>query len=150
NDKGTGAFDRRSAIRIRRSPGPQGISCDAARHLVASVAVMVPAMVVEIPVFPIMVPAVIMFNACVLTLPVAVIELFSIVTRYHPPPTRVRRSGPIPFMPPVMVTYRVPIPVYPSELGARIWRQNTDDTGRRRRPNSDSNRYLGGKQRCTS
>jgi hypothetical protein len=69
--------------------------------------------------------------------------------RYHPSPARVRRSGPIPFMPPVMVTYRVPIPVYPNILGARTCRHHTDDAGWGRWSNSDPNRYLGGQQRCT-
>jgi hypothetical protein len=88
------------------------------------------------------VPVVIVFNTAAISFPVTHKKLLPIMMRLNPTSSLVRWSSPITVMPPIMPSRGIPITPYPHEL--RTWRcwQNLNHTGRRRRPNSDSNRNL--------
>jgi hypothetical protein len=86
-----------------------------------AVLLAVPITLMEIPVV-VAVPAVIMSYPAAISLPVTLKELVSIVMRCHPASPKVRWSSPITFMPPVTPSHRIPITIYPDELGAWPWR----------------------------
>src|SRR5271169_6515088 len=89
-----------------------------------------------------LVPLVIMLNPAVLPIPVARIELLSVVARAHPMSAPIGWSRPVAFVPPVAPSHRIPIAVQPHVI--RPWTSglNVDYTRLRRRPDSDSKRNL--------
>ena len=105
--------------------------------IMASASVMFPEIAVSV-----VVPTVIMFNPAVFSLPVTLKESLSVVMRPHPASPWVRRPSPITFMPAIMPSDRIPVALYPHELGSGGRRQNSNHAGRRRRPDGDPNRDL--------
>jgi hypothetical protein len=87
--------------------------------------------------FPI--PVVIMRILAMISIPVAAIEVLSIVMRWHPSSTPIWWPSPISFMPLIVLSYWIPIAVNPHILATRTDRVNVYDTRRRWRTNSDPN-----------
>jgi len=110
--------------------------------VMASASVMFPEIAVSV-----VVPTVIMFNPAVFSLPVTVKESLSVVMRPHPASPWVRRPSPITFMPAIMPSDRIPVALYPHELGSGGRRQNSNHADRRRRPDGDPNRDLSAEYR---
>src|SRR5271169_1454034 len=104
--------------------------------LAAMVLIMIVTMEIAIMV---MVPVMIVVNPAAISVPVAHKIMLSIVMRYNPPSSFVRRASPIAFMPFVVLSYGIPISFHPHEL--RIWpcgcNQNHADWGWRGNCNSD-------------
>ena len=90
----------------------------------------------------IVVGVVIVLNTATTTLPVTRIIAFAIVMWCNPTRSLIRRSSPIPFMPFVMFSGRIPIALYPHESDTRGWRGTHNNPGWRWRPNHDSHRNL--------
>ena len=91
-------------------------------RLVVVVLVMALFMALVIVPVVVLVPMVVMFNLAPIALPVPRKVSFSVVMRRHPSSPCVRWPSPITFMPLVMLFPRIPITVYPYELGAWAWR----------------------------
>jgi hypothetical protein len=73
----------------------------------------------EIALPPVVIPVMIMGHLAASPFPVTFEEPLPIMMRHHPDGARIGGSGPIPFMPFVMVSHRIPIAFYPHVLGAR-------------------------------
>ena len=102
----------------------------------------------EVPV-PAAVRAVIVFKQALISLPVTLVELTSVMTRCDPASAAVRRSSPVTVMPFVMVSHGIPITIDVHVAGAGTSRHNSNHTGGRWRANSDSN-VLSGEYRNAS
>jgi hypothetical protein len=111
--------------------------------VVMAVIVMIIAMVVmmEVPVVA-AVPTVIVLNVAVISIPVTLKILPSIVVGSHPASTFIWRPAPIALMPFVMVSYRIPITVDPYEIRAWSCGLDPNHAGWGRRTNSHSNGKL--------
>jgi hypothetical protein len=88
----------------------------------------------------IMVPPVIVFDAPMIAIPIPFVEIPAIVVGTNPTRTHIRRTGPVSLMPDVAARYRVPISRHPLVAGTGT-RRDGNNSGRRGRPNIDSNRY---------
>ena len=106
--------------------------------MIAGVAAVISLMIV--------VPAVVVFDAAVLAFPIADEEALTVVMRAYPASALVGRASPIAAMPSIAVAYRIPVAVYPAELGTRADGANGKDPGRRRGSDYDSDRNLS--ERC--
>jgi hypothetical protein len=74
--------------------------------------------------------------------PVTVIEPLPVMSRTYPVRARIRWERPIPVMPTVMVSGRVPIPIYPVVSRTGGSRPDMHDSRGRRRADPDSDRNL--------
>ena len=109
--------------------------------------VVVVMLVAEVAVvFPI--PLVVMRDAAVLSFPVAVEETFAVVMRGYPNGPFVGRASPIPVVPPVSISCRVPVTVHPNKAGAGRGGPDANHSWRRRRPYANSDRYLAKDREC--
>jgi hypothetical protein len=81
------------------------------------VAILVPAAIL-VPVV-VLVPAMIVFESAMISIPVTRIKLLSIMVRFNPSSTFIRRPRPVAFMPPIVMAGWIPITAYPQEL--RAW-----------------------------
>src|ERR1051325_10743784 len=88
------------------------------------------------------IPAVVMANLAVFSIPVAFIIPLSIMTGFHPMRARVCRTSPVSVVPLIMVAHRVPITGDPGIAGAGTARLNPDHPRRRRRADSHSDGKL--------
>jgi hypothetical protein len=88
------------------------------------------------------VPAVVVFKPATISVPVARIILLSIVVRFNPSSTFIRRPRPVAFMPLIVVADRIPVTAYPRVLRAGASGRNANHTGARRGANSDTERNL--------
>ena len=88
------------------------------------------------------IPPMIVFKTAAIPFPVTSKKLLSVMMRSNPVCTLVWRPGPIPFMPSVVPSDRIPIAFYPKKIGPWTARPDMKDTGRWRRSNSDSERNL--------
>jgi hypothetical protein len=102
---------------------------------VVTTVVMVPA-AVAIAAVP--VPSVIVLNVPAIPVPVSCIKLLSIVVGSDPSRPLIRRTCPIPIMPPIVVSCRIPITVNINVPGAGATRYNPDHTGTGGRTNSNA------------
>ena len=100
--------------------------------------IVIPEVAVSIPI-----PVVIVFNAAVVSLPVARVISFAIVARGNPTRSLVRWPSPIPFVPFVMPAHRIPITRHPHVLRGGAWGNNGNHPWWRWRSNHDSDRNLG-------
>jgi hypothetical protein len=96
-------------------------------------------------------PGVIIVDPTAFSFPAAVEEALPVVLRGHPARSWVRGASPITFMPMILVSDRVPVTLYPHEIGLWTRRTRGNHAGRWRWTNSDSNRdpnseYRQGKQ----
>src|SRR5262245_47599477 len=90
-----------------------------------TVALVVLAMIIAVAV---VIPTMIVFSPSVVAYPVAVVEHPPVVSRVNPVSTGVRRTGPIPIVPLVLVLDRIPVPRNPyiRRLGW-WWRPHIED-----------------------
>ncbi len=90
----------------------------------------------------VVVRVVVVFNTASISFPITCIVPFAVVVRSNPASPFVGRSGPIAFVPLVMVSYRIPIALYPT--GTRSWPfwHNHSHPDWRWGGNHDSNGYL--------
>ena len=114
-------------------------------HLIGILLVMIVAVRVSIVIF---VPTVIVFKPAAISVPVAIIELLSIVMRCHPMGARIRRAGPIALVPPVMSTDRIPVSVDPNVIWAGTHGPRVNNPRRRWRTDSNAEGDLGVRCRC--
>lgn len=94
----------------------------------------------------VVVPVVVVFDAAVLAFPIAAVEALTIVTRAYPASALVGRASPIAAMPTIVATYGIPVAVDPEELRAGADGANSNDAGRGRGTDYDSDRNLS--ERC--
>ena len=107
------------------------------------IVVVVLSMFVVAPVMvSVVVRVVVVFNTASISFPVTCIVPFAVVVRSNPVRPLVGRSSPIPFMPLVMVSHRIPITLYPRELRSWPFWHNHNHAGWRWRGNHDSNGNL--------
>src|SRR3984893_4685451 len=88
------------------------------------------------------IPVVIMIEAAMLSLPVAVIVSAALPARSDPDCSAVRGECPITRVPNVAAIYHVPIAVHPYVARARSYRPDAQHARRRRCANPDSDGYL--------
>jgi hypothetical protein len=98
-------------------------------------------MVVEVPLL-IVVPAVIVFEAAMISVPIAGEKLPPVVVRRYPVCSHIRRASPVTLMPSVMSANRIPVAFYPYEIGTRSHWYDMNYTRGWRGPDSDSNGNL--------
>jgi hypothetical protein len=112
---------------------------------IAAVVVMSVVMVVVAMEVAVMaaVPPVIVFDVAMISIPVTLKILPSIVVGSHPASALIRRPAPIARMPLVMVSYRVPITVDPYKIRARSCGLDPYHAGWGRRTNSNADGKLG-------
>src|SRR4051794_10286502 len=103
----------------------------------------------------IVVPLVLMLEPPPRTSPVAGVIPPILPARPHPRHTLIGNARPVSFVPAVVPANRVPVAVYPRELGTRRRRPNSDDTWGRRAADHDPHRDVraeqrrGGEQQCS-
>jgi hypothetical protein len=83
------------------------------------------------------VPAMVVFEAASVALPVALKEPLSIMAWRYPACTAIRRTSPISGMPSVAISHWVPVPFHPSE--SRTWSRGWGYINPRRRRRADPN-----------
>jgi hypothetical protein len=113
--------------------------------VIAVPAIVVFAIVVAAVVITI--PLVVVLFAAVISVPIAVIELAALIPGTHPASAGIRCASPVAFMPFVTVSYGIPVARDPEVFRTRTDRNNSHNTRRGRRPDSDSNGDLGTKDR---
>ena len=88
------------------------------------------------------IPAMVMIEAAMRTIPVAGVEAAAFMARADPVRAGVRWTSPISFMPDVAAVYGIPVALDPGEFGTRA---NRDDVMPRRwrRPDLNSDHNLG-------
>jgi hypothetical protein len=91
---------------------------------------------VKIPVAP-TVPTVVVLAPSAIPFPIAFKETVALVTRPHPASLRIRRTCPVPVVPPVTPSVGIPIAIYPKKARTGAVRANAYHARRRRR--SDAN-----------
>ena len=105
------------------------------------IVVVVLTVFVVIPVMAV-IRVVIVVNTTAIPIPVTCIVPFAVVVRSNPVCPLVGRSSPIAFMPLVMVSYGIPITLYPCELRSWPFWYNHNRPDWRWRRNDDSNGNL--------
>jgi len=100
-----------------------------------SSAVVIAVIVAEIAI-AIAVPSMIVLHPAAVALPVACKELAPVIARPNPAGARIRRTSPISVMPPITVSGRIPVTVYPEVIGSRSSWPGMNDARRRRGPDS--------------
>ena len=111
--------------------------------IVAVTAIMVVVIVIAAVIaLMIVIPFMVMFDAAVIALPIAVIEALSIVARADPTCTFIRRPAPIAFMPAIVACNGIPIAANPNKVGSGLCGNDSDNAWFGWRKNTDPNRYL--------
>jgi hypothetical protein len=100
--------------------------------------VVVMVVVMVIVAVMIVIPSVIVLYTAVLAVPIACIELLTIVVRTYPARTLIRGPAPIALMPAIVSRHRIPVAPNPQIVRAWLRRLNMDYARRRRRTNPDS------------
>jgi len=90
----------------------------------------------------VMIPMVIVLQAAAITVPITRVKLLSVMVRFHPAGSRIRRARPVAFMPFIVMADGIPIATYPCEFRPRTCRHNTNDAGTRRWADPDAKRNL--------
>src|SRR5215469_2705624 len=85
------------------------------------------------------IPVVIVFDVSMVSVPVARIISFAIVPRGNPMSSLVGWTSPIAFMPPVVISYGIPVALHPEVVRPWTCRHNDNDPRRRWRRNCDPN-----------
>jgi hypothetical protein len=100
---------------------------------------------------PIMVfvPLVIVFHAAVISVPIACEILLSVMVGLYPASTLVWWTSPVAFMPFVVSSNRVPVPLQPHISRAGATSMDANYAGARRGTNPDSERDLSGRCCCS-
>src|SRR5215475_11183896 len=109
--------------------------------VVAVVIVIVVALVLVV------VPFMIMLDPATVPFPVPLIELSAFISGNHPASSAIRCACVVPVVPFPMISHRVPITCHPNELPSRAGRNDPNNAGRRRRPDSDSDGNLRARRR---
>jgi hypothetical protein len=109
--------------------------------VVVMIVVPVVASAVVIPVVA-AVPVMIVLHAAVFSFPITRVVSFAVMALANPASSLVWWSSPIASMPPVMVSYGIPITLDPNELRTWSFRHSYNNPGRRWRSNDDSNGNL--------
>jgi hypothetical protein len=94
----------------------------------------------------ILIPVVVVLKAAALSLPVSCEVCAALVVRNNPTSAYVWRTSPVTFVPLVMVSHRIPIPVDPNKFGCRSDRNSVNDARRRRWADADPDRDLRAEQ----
>jgi len=89
------------------------------------------------------IPMVIVVEPPAIAIPIASKKLPSVMPGPNPMSARIGWTSPIPLMPSIAASRRVPVALNPDEVGSWSGWQHPDNTRRRRRPDSNSNRDLG-------
>jgi len=97
--------------------------------------------IAEIPI-AVVIPPVIVLEPAAIAIPIPREELSTLITRPDPGRARIRWTGPIPVMPPVAVSDRVPIAIHPKVIRPRGTWPGVYDARRGRWPDSHANRNL--------
>lgn len=108
--------------------------------MIVPVVVIVP-VVTEITVV-MTIPMVVVLDPPVASIPIPAKILFSIMVGRNPTRLFVRRSSPISWVPPIVMSDRIPIAVHPNELRRWSSGHHRDHARRRRSPDPDSDRDL--------
>jgi hypothetical protein len=109
-------------------PGAESIVCgweaDASTSGLLGLAVLVAVAVVAVPKVAIMfaVPMMIVFTPAMVAVPVSFEKTLSIMVRLDPNCPCVGRTGPVPGVPPVVISHRKPVTLYPNKFRAWTWR----------------------------
>jgi hypothetical protein len=103
--------------------------------MMLAIAIMVAAVMIVIPVVPVLESSVIAF-------PIAVVIPSALVAGTNPTCTCIWRTGPVSRMPPVVSAYGIPIAVNPHKFRPRTWWKNTNNAWRWWWTNCDTDRYL--------
>jgi hypothetical protein len=96
----------------------------------------------------IFVPTVIVFKPATISIPVTSKELLPIVMRRDPVGARIRRTGPIALVPPVMSPEGIPVSIDPDIVWTGTYRPHVNYARRRRRTNSNAEGHLRVRCRC--
>jgi hypothetical protein len=117
--------------------------------VVSAIIVVVVVTVMVIVAEAVMVPAMVMLEAAVWTIPITheVVPTFPAGT--YPMRSSIRRARPIAIVPEVAPPCRIPITVDPKIIGAGAQRVDSYYAGRRRDSDGDAHRYLGVHGRTT-
>ena len=91
------------------------------------------------------VPIVVVFNPAAVSLPVTLKVLAALVTRRRPPSAAIWRPSPVPVMPLIVVSVRIPIALDPNKVGTGLDWTNAFETRGRWRSNLNANRNLSAK-----
>jgi len=111
--------------------------------------------VVILPAAPVMiavaVPAMIVVEAAMRTIPIACVETFAVVAGADPAGAFIRRTRPVAAVPNVVATDRIPIALDPAVFGFGTGanRAHRVDARWRRRSDLNANRYLAECGRCS-
>src|ERR1039457_4763615 len=106
--------------------------------VVIVVPVVVLIVVIVVPVAALFfIPLMVVGNLAVIAIPVAVKVLLAIMMRCHPGGAVVGWTGPVSFVPPVAITFRVLVAGHPNIPCAGTWWLRSHYTVRRRRADSD-------------
>jgi hypothetical protein len=90
----------------------------------------------------IVVPFMVVFDAAVWTIPIAVIETLAIVARADPASAFIGWKAPIAFVPAIVAFGGIPVTADPHEFGRGLHRNDGDHTRLGWRTDADPNRYL--------
>ncbi len=115
----------------------------------AVIVVVIPVVMIPVIPVPIVVPAMIVFDSSVVSIPVTREEFMAVVARFNPAGAFIGRARPIAVMPSVMPSVGKPIAANPGIPWAWLRRLNPDHARARRRADSDSYRNLCAKSRNT-
>jgi hypothetical protein len=107
-------------------------------------------MIAPVAIAAVTVPAVVVLEASALPFPITSEEAFSLIARSDPPSASIRRTCPVPVVPPVTASVGIPIAVHPNVVGPGTQRLNADDSRRWRWPNAYSEGYLSAANRESS
>jgi hypothetical protein len=107
--------------------------------MLVAIVVIVPAVAVSVVVS---IPVVIVLKTPAISVPIAGEVTLSVMARRYPAGAHVRRASPVAAVPPVVLSYRIPITLHPHEIRSRGRRNYGQHAGRRRRADLDSDRDL--------
>jgi hypothetical protein len=99
--------------------------------------------IMKIPLW-IPIPAVVMCNPTAIPLPETLKVKIPVITRHYPTRSRIWRKRPVPLMPLVFISYRIPITFNPEIIRARPSRDDPKHTRSRGCPDSDTDGYIAG------
>jgi hypothetical protein len=111
------------------------------RTVLVAVPVVIPIMIMVVP-LSVVIPAMIVCNTTVITLPIPFEKTFAVVTGCNPVRLRIGWPSPVSIMPFVVISDRIPVAPDPHEIRSWAGRQDSHNARRRRCANSDSYRNL--------
>ena len=92
---------------------------------------------VEVAAAMVAIPMVVMLATAAIAFPVSLEEALAVMMRPHPMRAGIRRTGPVAIMPFVTVCDRIPIALYPDEVGAAMMWNGVNQARGWRRPDFD-------------